>query len=67
MTCIENVFNGESADIKKLGEVIKWVMNDVLKEEIDFLCSETGVLYLFVEGKDYTDEQILKTIKRFHC
>jgi len=32
---VENVFSGESVDIKKLGDVIKWVMNDVLKEEID--------------------------------
>jgi len=36
---IENVFNGESVDIKKLGEVIKWVMNDVLKEEIDTMAA----------------------------
>jgi hypothetical protein len=32
---IENVFNGIPFDIKQLGDVIKWVMNDVLKEEID--------------------------------
>ena len=36
---IENVFSGESVDIKKLGEVIKWVMNDVLKEEIDTMAA----------------------------
>ena len=36
---IENVFNGEGIDIKKLGEVIKWVMNDVLKEEIDTMAA----------------------------
>lgn len=36
---IENVFNGESVDIKKLGDVIKWVMNDVLKEEIDTMAA----------------------------
>jgi hypothetical protein len=38
---IENVFNGESVDIKKLGEVIKWVMNDVLKEEIDTMAANS--------------------------
>jgi len=36
---IENVFNSESVDIKKLGEVIKWVMNDVLKEEVDTMAA----------------------------
>ena len=36
---IENVFNGESVDIKRLGDVIKWVMNDVLKEEIDTMAA----------------------------
>ena len=36
---IENVFNGGSVDIKKLGDVIKWVMNDVLKEEIDTMAA----------------------------
>lgn len=36
---IENVFNNESVDIKKLGDVIKWVINDVLKEEIDTMAA----------------------------
>lgn len=36
---VENVFNGESIDIKKLGDVIKWVMNDVLKEETDTMAA----------------------------
>lgn len=36
---IDNVFNSESIDIKKLGEVIKWVMNDVLREEIDTMAA----------------------------
>ena len=38
---IDNVFNGESVDIKKLGDVIKWVMNDVLKEEIDTMAANS--------------------------
>jgi len=38
---IENVFNGEGVDIKKLGDVIKWVMNDVLKEEIDTMAANS--------------------------
>lgn len=38
---IENVFNGEGVDIKKLGDVTKWVMNDVLKEEIDTMAANS--------------------------
>lgn len=38
---IENVFNGEGVDIKKLGAVTKWVMNDVLKEEIDTMAANS--------------------------
>ena len=33
---IENVFpNQEPIDTKKLGDVIRWVVNDVIKEEMD--------------------------------
>ena len=33
---IENVFpNQEPIDVKKMGDVIRWVVNDVLKEEMD--------------------------------
>jgi hypothetical protein len=33
---LEKVFtNGEPIDIKKMGEVIRWVVNDIIKEEID--------------------------------
>jgi hypothetical protein len=33
---IENVFpNNEPIDIKKLGDVIRWVINDIIKEETD--------------------------------
>ena len=37
---LENVFpNNEPVDTKKLGDVIRWVVNDILKEEIDTLAS----------------------------
>ena len=33
---LENVFpNQEPIDVKKMGEVIRWVVNDVIKEEMD--------------------------------
>ena len=33
---IENVFpNSEPLDVKKMGDVIRWVVNDVIKEEMD--------------------------------
>jgi hypothetical protein len=33
---LENVFpNNEAIDVKKLGDVIKWVMGDIIKEETD--------------------------------
>ena len=33
---LEKVFtNGEPIDVKKMGDVIRWVVNDVVKEEID--------------------------------
>ena len=33
---LENVFpNQEPIDTKKLGDVIRWVVNDVIKEEMD--------------------------------
>jgi hypothetical protein len=33
---IENVFpNQEPLDVKKMGDVIRWVVNDVIKEEMD--------------------------------
>ena len=34
---IENVFGPEPIDIKKMGDVIRWVVNDVAKEESDTL------------------------------
>lgn len=37
---LENVFpNNEPIDTKKLGDVIRWVVNDVIKEETDTLAS----------------------------
>ena len=37
---LENVFpNNEPVDTKKLGDVIRWVVNDVVKEELDTLAS----------------------------
>lgn len=32
---IEKVFNNEPIDIKKMGELIKWVVSDIIKEEMD--------------------------------
>jgi hypothetical protein len=33
---LENVFpNDETIDVKKMGDVIRWVVNDVIKEEMD--------------------------------
>ena len=35
---LENVFpNSEPIDVKKMGDVIRWVVNDVIKEEMDTL------------------------------
>jgi hypothetical protein len=34
---IEKVFGEETPDMKKIGELMKWMMNDILKEEIDTL------------------------------
>jgi len=40
---LENIFpNNEELDIKKLGEVIRWIVNDVLKEEMDTM-KENGL------------------------
>lgn len=39
---IENVFVNETIDIRKLGDVIRWVVNDVHKEESDTL-KENGL------------------------
>jgi hypothetical protein len=37
---LENVFpNNEPIDTKKLGDVIRWVVNDIIKEEMDTLAS----------------------------
>jgi hypothetical protein len=37
---LENVFpNNEPIDTKKLGDVIRWVVNDIIKEETDTLAS----------------------------
>jgi hypothetical protein len=37
---LENVFpNNEPVDTKKLGDVIRWVVNDIIKEEMDTLAS----------------------------
>jgi hypothetical protein len=33
---LENIFpNNEPIDVKKMGDVIRWVVNDVIKEEMD--------------------------------
>jgi len=35
---LENIFpNNEPIDVKKMGDVIRWVVNDVIKEEMDTL------------------------------
>ena len=35
---LQNVFlNGEEVNISKIGDVIRWVINDVIKEETDTL------------------------------
>jgi len=34
---IENVFGSDSLDIKKMGDLIRWIVNDVHKEESDTL------------------------------
>ena len=40
---LENVFpNGQEIDVKKMGELIRWVVNDVLKEEMDTMV-ENGI------------------------
>lgn len=40
---LENIFpNNEELDIKKLREVIRWIVNDVLKEEMDTM-KENGL------------------------
>jgi hypothetical protein len=37
---LEKVFpNGEPVDVKKMGELIKWVTEDIIKEESDTLIS----------------------------
>ena len=37
---LENVFiNDEPIDIKKMGDVIRWVINDIIKEEMDTMVS----------------------------
>lgn len=37
---LENIFpNNEPVDTKKLGDVIRWVVNDIIKEETDTLAS----------------------------
>lgn len=44
---LEKTFlNGEPVDVKKMGELIKWVVNDVIKEEIDTMAASN------IEPKD---------------
>jgi hypothetical protein len=44
---LENTFpNNEPIDVKKMGDVIRWVVNDVLKEEIDTMVANN------IEPKD---------------
>ena len=44
---LENTFpNNEPIDVKKMGDVIRWVVNDVLKEEMDTMVSNN------IEPKD---------------
>lgn len=32
---IENVFNGEDLDIRKMGDLIRWIVSDITNEEMD--------------------------------
>jgi hypothetical protein len=44
---LENVFpNNEPIDVKKMGEVIRWVVNDITKEEMDTMVANN------IEPKD---------------
>jgi hypothetical protein len=44
---LENTFpNNEPIDVKKMGDVIRWVVNDVLKEEMDTMVANN------IEPKD---------------
>jgi hypothetical protein len=44
---LENVFpNGEPIDVKKMGEVIRWVVSDIMKEEMDTMIANN------IEPKD---------------
>ena len=36
---VEKVFNNEPIDVKKMGELIKWVVSDIIKEETDTMTS----------------------------
>lgn len=35
--CISEIFKGEDIDIKKMGDVMKWIISDITTEEIDVL------------------------------
>lgn len=43
---MEKTFSGEPIDVKKMGDLIRWVVNDVIKEEIDTMAANN------IEPKD---------------
>lgn len=61
---IENVFNGEPLDIRKMGDVIRWVINDVHKEESDTL-AENNLTDKDVNKimSDYVRKMFTKTLE----
>ena len=57
---IENVFpNSEPLDVKKMGDVIRWVVNDVIKEEMDTMVENN------VEPKEINKYISVKTREMF--
>jgi len=56
---IENVFNGMEIDIKKLGQFIKWMHSDIMKEESDTMLSNN------LEPKDVNKSISTKARKWF--
>jgi len=54
---IENIFPDKILDIKKLGELIKWTVKDILSEEIDTIKENN------LEPKDIT-KQITQKVKK---
>ncbi len=65
---IENVFpNEEPLDVKKMGDVIRWVVNDVIKEEMDTMI-ENNIepkeinKYISVKTKEVFFEKLNKSV-----